>query len=539
MAPDLSSVSVKRKKAQWLQHDKQRREVLRVGYVRLPMMRVANFSIVVVVGIGLVACGGRRGTGGRSGNPDASPDAVVTGNCGNGMRDGTELCDGPDLGENSCESLNFTGGTLACAASCDGFDFSMCEGEPGTCNNGMVEAGERCDGSNVGDASCESLGQMPGQLRCTADCLNYDTSLCGTASMNSPQILSFNSNVSSITNRESVVISIVATDPDGIDDIIGGTLNDPTSGSSYGALVAEGNGSFSLTVSWSDMDRVRPIEFMGTGSRELQAEIFDVAGNRALDSIQITLTCSTSAACAGSCVSLDRESNCGACGNQCMDGTECAANGGSFSCQCPEFTDRCPGSTQCEFLESEENCGACGNTCPMGSFCGFDGAAFACECSGLTEQLCPAGCVEIDDPMNCGGCGIVCNVGDACIDQGGGIFACVTGYDQTLPSQSISTLGNTFIFTGVPSVGFGTPATISITASGDFDQSGETASIRIDGVSAGTYSPSSCGTATRTFPVADVSSAAADGVVEITFSPSTSVNLGVCGTDTVSAQLTI
>ena len=47
--------------------------------------------------------------------------------CGNGVRETGEDCDGADLGGATCESLGFDGGTLGCGAGC-GFDTSQCTG---------------------------------------------------------------------------------------------------------------------------------------------------------------------------------------------------------------------------------------------------------------------------------------------------------------------------------------------------------------------------------------------------------------------------
>jgi hypothetical protein len=45
--------------------------------------------------------------------------------CGNGVREGGEACDAPDLGGQSCQTRGFSGGTLACTGSCV-FDTSAC-----------------------------------------------------------------------------------------------------------------------------------------------------------------------------------------------------------------------------------------------------------------------------------------------------------------------------------------------------------------------------------------------------------------------------
>ena len=67
---------------------------------------------------------------------------------------------------------------------------------------------------------------------------------------------------------------------------------------------------------------------------------------------------------------------------------------------------------RCFNLEREENCGACGNACAEGQMCTSAG----CVCPpGLT--LCDEGCVDLADPANCGACGNACEVGlETCCD---------------------------------------------------------------------------------------------------------------------------
>jgi hypothetical protein len=48
--------------------------------------------------------------------------------CGNGVREGTEACDSPDLDGETCESKGCGGGTLSCRVDCGGFNFSLCTG---------------------------------------------------------------------------------------------------------------------------------------------------------------------------------------------------------------------------------------------------------------------------------------------------------------------------------------------------------------------------------------------------------------------------
>lgn len=53
-------------------------------------------------------------------------DACEASQCGNNLREGTEVCDGSDLGGETCESQRYSGGVLACLADCSGFDTSGC-----------------------------------------------------------------------------------------------------------------------------------------------------------------------------------------------------------------------------------------------------------------------------------------------------------------------------------------------------------------------------------------------------------------------------
>ena len=46
--------------------------------------------------------------------------------CGNNVREGTEVCDGTDLNGQNCQSLGYSGGTLACSADCSTYDISSC-----------------------------------------------------------------------------------------------------------------------------------------------------------------------------------------------------------------------------------------------------------------------------------------------------------------------------------------------------------------------------------------------------------------------------
>lgn len=97
-------------------------------------------------------------------NGDGVGDACNSG-CGNGVRESGEQCDGTDLGGASCQSLGFDGGTLSCNANCT-LNTSGCT----DCGNGVRESGEQCDGTDLGGATCGSQGCSSGTPTCTASC---------------------------------------------------------------------------------------------------------------------------------------------------------------------------------------------------------------------------------------------------------------------------------------------------------------------------------------------------------------------------------
>ncbi|MBU1238919.1 hypothetical protein KJ865_04345, partial [Myxococcota bacterium] len=86
-----------------------------------------------------------------------------------------EECDGSELGGETCESLGYGSGQLACSEQC-GFDISGCQD---SCGDGTIQSGEgeECDGSALGGETCELLGYYEGQLLCGEDC-QFDVSGC-------------------------------------------------------------------------------------------------------------------------------------------------------------------------------------------------------------------------------------------------------------------------------------------------------------------------------------------------------------------------
>ena len=50
----------------------------------------------------------------------------ITSQCGNGVAEGGEVCDGEDLRGENCIALGFLGGALACSPDCSQYDTSEC-----------------------------------------------------------------------------------------------------------------------------------------------------------------------------------------------------------------------------------------------------------------------------------------------------------------------------------------------------------------------------------------------------------------------------
>ncbi len=123
--------------------------------------------------------GGTSTKGGTStASTEGSGGSSATGtNCGDGVLDPGEVCDGDDLGGKTCEDQGLPGGTLGCAADCSALDTSACD-PPATCGNGALDGVETCDGADLGGETCETQGFPGGTLTCLGNCSGFDVSGC-------------------------------------------------------------------------------------------------------------------------------------------------------------------------------------------------------------------------------------------------------------------------------------------------------------------------------------------------------------------------
>ncbi len=106
--------------------------------------------------------------------------AQCTSTCGNGVVECNEVCDGADLGGETCSSQGCSGGTLACNGTCDGYDTSGCTDCAVCDNDGVCELGEDCNGcadciggttsgAVCGNGICEA-GDGEDCVSCAQDC---------------------------------------------------------------------------------------------------------------------------------------------------------------------------------------------------------------------------------------------------------------------------------------------------------------------------------------------------------------------------------
>jgi hypothetical protein len=97
--------------------------------------------------------------------------------CGDKVAEPPEVCDGTDLAGDDCLSQGFTGGTLGCAADCTAFDISGCAVGP-VCGDNVAVPPEVCDGRDLAGEDCLSQGFTGGTLACNASCDNVDLTGC-------------------------------------------------------------------------------------------------------------------------------------------------------------------------------------------------------------------------------------------------------------------------------------------------------------------------------------------------------------------------
>jgi alpha-tubulin suppressor-like RCC1 family protein len=103
--------------------------------------------------------------------------------CGDGSLDPGEECEPGQFGSNTCDTLGYYGGALSCNVGSCTFNLGQCEGF-GQCGDNIIQAtyGEECEGADLNGMSCSNLPASHmtyggGPLVCGNACL-FDLSNC-------------------------------------------------------------------------------------------------------------------------------------------------------------------------------------------------------------------------------------------------------------------------------------------------------------------------------------------------------------------------
>lgn len=263
--------------------------------------------------------------------------------------------------------------TLVCKAGKCVADSGGAGGDSGTGGSNTTSSGSTTSSSGTGGGTTTSSGS------------GSTTSSSGASGNMPPQILVLGTNVSSITEGEAVSFTAVVTDPDGIDDVIGGTLGDGN-GNYYGAFATTGQeGAYQMILSWGQIGQVEEIVLATAtpASRTFVAEFFDQAGHSVQKSVDVSLDCKMLGACKSHCMDLENDpKNCGGCGQSCAAGVAC------YLGSCAKI-----GACLGKFTSCSAACASAGQTC--GDKCGPASNLGGMAYTGTTGTTCSGNPINV------------------------------------------------------------------------------------------------------------------------------------------------
>ena len=161
----------------------------------------ANPTLLVATLPGYASCASTAGTGANCARCGGS--AGGTQNCPDPCGDNStytaagEVCDGSDVGGATCVTEGFASGSIGCSPSCDEIDTLSCVAVPeDVCGDDTRTGTEVCDGPDLGGASCVTEGFDGGPLTCddscsglvTTGCITLPTDVCGDGRRTGPEI---------------------------------------------------------------------------------------------------------------------------------------------------------------------------------------------------------------------------------------------------------------------------------------------------------------------------------------------------------------
>jgi hypothetical protein len=187
--------------------------------------------------------------------------------------------------------------------------------------SGMADAGgvlgpdgcvPACGGRTCGpDPICGvSCGSCTGGV-CGAD------GTCSGGGPGAPRILSFTSSRTALGEGGRTTFTAIVTDPDGIDDLIGGMLVDGATGGTYGAFATSAaEGAYSLDLEWFQIMGSLDSGLSPT-PRVFRARFYDVDGHASEAELTLSLGCAGGELlCGHSCVPPDNN-HCASCTDRC------------------------------------------------------------------------------------------------------------------------------------------------------------------------------------------------------------------------------
>jgi hypothetical protein len=278
---------------------------------------------------------------------------------------------------------------------------------------------------------CENEGQKKTDCECGCD---GDSCKASCSESTAPIILSFDTNIDRMDRYDELIFSAVVTDPDGIDDLIGGTLKDSESDSTYGAFVSTAQeGSYTLTISWNDIQNARPIYSPENGGpRSFTAEFYDQTGNKTEQSIDVSLVCNQDnsfAVCNGECADLNAdEEHCGSCDNPISDPLDYGAYCKDRQKACSSGYDLCDDSGNCtQIYNNIDHCGSCGRSCYDYLADDVISSSLSCQdtdvCFQIARTFEAMSCRQL-----CAKVGMTTDEADICHNNGWEEIGCVSGY---------------------------------------------------------------------------------------------------------------
>jgi hypothetical protein len=187
----------------------------------------------------------------------------------------------------------------------------------------------------------------------------------------------------------STTISAVMTDPDGVMDIVGGTLLSADESHNFGAFGEPGvAGTYTFTISYLDMRMAKIVpNFFQMQAITLLVRFFDQAGHVTTRTIDVEVACGDWV-CAGACTTTAYDDfNCGGCGRVCVGANSSSSTRICSSSKCrPDYIGlvKAPDST------CDEACKTNGTVC-VENGC-FPSSTLEVDNGGISTKVYAAPC---------------------------------------------------------------------------------------------------------------------------------------------------